>query len=49
MINTDRSWIWLALVVVALLAWRFYFRPMLDKHNREKDNEENENHNEAEE
>ena len=40
--NSDRSWIWLALVAVAFGVWRFYLRPKLDKYNREKDKEDSE-------
>ena len=46
MINTDRSWVWLALVILVFAAWRFYFRPKLDKYNRDKDEEEK-GHNET--
>lgn len=36
-INTDRSWIWLVLILAAYAVWKFYIKPKIDKRNDKKD------------
>gem|GEM_PF-2520926 len=34
-INTNRSWIWLVLILAAYAFWRFYIKPKMDAKNKE--------------
>jgi hypothetical protein len=35
MINPNRSWIWLVLILLAYAVWKYYLKPRMDKRNRE--------------
>jgi hypothetical protein len=33
-INTNRSWIWLALIVLVYAAWKFWGKPWVERKNK---------------
>ncbi len=35
MINNNRSWVWLAIILAVYAVWKFIIKPRMDRKNRE--------------